>query len=366
VKGKRSCVEKRSVKIKTRMMISIGKRKIGDGEPCFIIAEAGVNHNGDPECARKLIDAAVEAQADAIKFQTFIAENLVTPSAQKAEYQKKGNSATDTQFQMLKSLELSEPVFKKLAAYAKQKGILFLSTAFDEKSLEMLFRLHVTAFKVPSGEITNFPFLKTIAEQRKPVILSTGMSTMAEVKDAVSCLREYGCKEIVILHCTTSYPAPPESVNLRAMNTLREEFHLPVGYSDHTAGISIPIAAAAMGACVIEKHFTLDRNLPGPDHAASLEPADFRQMVRAVREVESAAGNGKKDIQSCEVSIRDVVRKSIVAAKKIAPGSIISEDMLMMKRPGTGIEPRHLQNLIGKTATGIIKKDTVITWDMVE
>jgi len=348
------------------MMISIGNRKIGAGEPCFIIAEAGVNHNGDPECARKLIDAAVEAQADAIKFQTFIAEILVTPSAQKAEYQKIGSSASTTQFQMLKSLELSEPVFKKLAAYAKKKGILFLSTAFDEESLELLFRLHVPVFKIPSGEITNFPFLAKIAEQKKPVILSTGMSTMAEVKDAVSCLREHGCKEIVILHCTTSYPAPPESVNLRAMNTLREEFRLPVGYSDHTAGISITIAAVAMGACVIEKHFTLDRTLPGPDHAASLEPEEFRQMVRAVRDVESAAGNGKKDIQACEVSIRAVVRKSIVAAKNIAPGALISEDMLTIKRPGSGIEPGHIQEIIGKTAPHGILKDTVITWDMIE
>jgi N-acetylneuraminate synthase len=346
-------------------MISISNKKIGNGEPCFIIAEAGVNHNGDLRCAKKLIDAAHEAHADAVKFQTFKAENLVTRYAKKADYQKKNDSATTTQFQMLKNLEFTEADFKKLSSYAKKRGLVFLSTAFDDESLDLLIRLNVTAFKIPSGEITNFPLMEKIVRERKPVILSTGMSTMEEVKDAITCLQEQGCRDILLLHCTTSYPAPLESVNLRVLDTLRDVFHLPVGYSDHTAGILIPIAAVARGACIIEKHFTLDRTLPGPDHAASLEPDEFKWMVSAIREIESALGDGDKKMQLCEASIRDVVRKSIVAAKKISSGSIITEDMLAIKRPGTGIEPKYLKNLVGKSVVCGIKKDTVITWDMI-
>jgi len=348
------------------MMISIGNKKIGEGEPCFIIAEAGVNHNGDLERAKKLIDAAQEAGADAVKFQTFDAENLVTRNARKADYQKKNDSATTTQFQMLKNLEFSETDFKILSIHAKKRGIVFLSTAFDEGSVELLFHLGVPAFKIPSGEITNFPLIEKIAVGEKPVILSSGMSTMVEVKEAVSFLQEKGCREIIILHCTSSYPAPLESVNLRVMDTLKEEFALPIGYSDHTAGILVPVAAVARGACVIEKHITLDRTLPGPDHAASLEPDEFKQMVSSIQDTESALGDGKKQLQSCETQIRDIVRKSIVAAKKIPPGIRITEDMLAIKRPGTGIEPKYLNRLVGKSMICGIKKDTIITWDMVQ
>jgi N,N'-diacetyllegionaminate synthase len=346
-------------------MITISNKKIGNGGSCFIIAEAGVNHNGSLQCAKKLIDAAHGAHADAVKFQTFRAESLVTRSAGKAEYQKKNNSDGASQFEMLKKLELSEADFKKLSIYAKKKGIVFLSTAFDEPSLDLLIRLDVPAFKIPSGEINNFPLLEKIAMQNKPVIISTGMATLEEVREAVSCLQEQGCSELVLLHCTTSYPAQPESVNLRVMDTLINEFHLPVGYSDHTTGIMVPVAAVARGACVIEKHFTLDRTFPGPDHAASLEPEEFGRMVAEIREVETVLGEGVKKMQICEAGIRDVVRKSIVAAKKISRGSRISKEMLLIKRPGTGIEPKYLMSLIGKTATRDIKKDTLITWEMI-
>ena len=339
---------------------------VGDNHPCFIIAEAGVNHNGDPELAHQLIDVASEAGADAIKFQTFKAENLVTPYAEKAEYQKKNDSSAGTQYQMLKNLELKETDFKKLSAYARTKGLIFLSTAFDEESIDVLIRLDVPAFKIPSGEITNFPCIRKIAGEKRPVILSTGMSTLDEVREAVRCLQQNGCRDILLLHCTTSYPAPLDSVNLRAMDTLREAFHVPVGYSDHTEGILVPVAAVARGACIIEKHITLDRTLPGPDHAASLEPRDLKEMVTAIRQVEQALGSTDKKPDSCEMSNRNVARKSIVAGEDIPKGTRLSAAMLALKRPGSGIEPRHLQDLVGKWTTRNIQKDVLISWDMVE
>jgi N,N'-diacetyllegionaminate synthase len=347
-------------------MIRLDYKFIGHDRPCFIIAEAGVNHNGDVSLARRLIDAASDAGADAVKFQTFKTKNLVTIGAEKAEYQKRSDSTSGTQYDLLKKLEFTETDFRKLSIYAKKKGMIFLSTAFDEDSVELLSRLNVPAYKIPSGEITNFPLLKKIALYKKPVILSTGMSTIDEIKEAVLILIEYGCSEIILLHCTTSYPAPTESVNLRVLKTLRSLFCLPTGYSDHTSGITIPIAAVAMGACVVEKHLTLDRSLSGPDHKASIEPDEFKRMVSAIREIESALGDGEKKMQLCEASIRDVVRKSIVSAKKISSGSIITEDMLAIKRPGTGIEPKYLKNILGKSAVCGIKKDTVITWDMIQ
>jgi N,N'-diacetyllegionaminate synthase len=347
-------------------MIRIHQRKIGNGEPCFIIAEAGVNHNGDLLLAQQLIDVAYEAGADAIKFQTFKTEKLVTISAGKAEYQNKNDPDTNTQYTMLKKLELSAADFKKLSAYAKKRGIIFLSTAFDNESIDLLTRLNVPAFKVPSGEITNFPYLKKIAQQKKPVILSTGMSTLDEVKEAVACLRDEGCSDLVILHCTTSYPAPPGSVNLRVMDTLIDVFHLPVGYSDHTEGIAVSIAAVARGACIIEKHITLDRTLPGPDHAASLEPEDLRKMVAGIRTVEQALGKSDKTPHSCEYGNRSIARKSVIAAIPVPKGSVLTERMLALKRPGDGIEPKFLPELLGKRVKIAIKQDALITWDMVE
>lgn len=347
-------------------MVSIQKHKIGEGQRCFIIAEAGVNHNGEMVLAKKLIDAAHKAGADAIKFQTFVTGNLVTGTAGKAAYQTEHNPGTSSQFEMLQKLELSEKNFSELSRYAKKKGILFLSTAFDLESIGILSRIGVPAFKIPSGEITNLPYIKEIATRHKPVILSTGMSTVGEIQEAVSCLRENGCSDIILLHCTTSYPAPVSSVNLRVIASLREQFGIPVGYSDHTEGIVIPIAATALGACILEKHLTLDRNLPGPDHMASLEPGDFTRMVKAVREVEYALGTGEKQLQECERENRLIARKSIVAALTIPAGTRLTPAMLAIKRPGTGIEPKFLEQVIGKHARSKIKMDSVISWDMVE
>jgi|WetSurMetagenome_2_1015567.scaffolds.fasta_scaffold13642_5 N,N'-diacetyllegionaminate synthase len=348
------------------MKIQIQDHIIGDGGPCFIIAEAGVNHNGDIALAKQLVDAAHEAGADAIKFQTFNAEALVTPSAEKADYQKKNDTGTTTQFAMLKGLELSEASFRKLSACAKKKGLVFLSTAFDDESIDLLIRLRVPAFKIPSGEITNIPCLEKIARQKKPVILSTGMATMAEIRNAVTILQENGCHGICLLQCTTSYPAPLESVNLFVMDTFRDTFHLPVGYSDHTEGIVVPIAAVARGACIVEKHITLDRTLPGPDHAASLEPAEFKRMVAAIRDVERALGSPEKKTENCEINNRNIVRKSIVAGVTIPKGVILTESMLALKRPGTGIEPEYLHHLVGKHTKVRIEADTLISREMIE
>ena len=268
-------------------MIQVNRKKIGYNQPCFIIAEAGVNHNGDVNLAKRLIVAAIEAGADAIKFQTFHTDNVVTRTAEKAGYQKNTTSSEESQYEMIKKLELSDEVFLELSDYAKKRGIIFLSTPFDDESVDLLDRIDVPAFKIPSGEITNFPLLKKIAEKKKPVILSTGMATLGEVEDAFHYLKKCGVQEIVLLQCTTSYPASINSVNLRAMETLRCAFHVPVGYSDHTEGNMISIAAVAMGACVLEKHFTMDRTLPGPDHKASLEPHELKAIKG-----DTGCGNG--------------------------------------------------------------------------
>ena len=274
--------------------IKAGDRYIGEDEPCFIIAEAGVNHNGDINLARKLIDVAVEAGADAVKFQTFKAEEVVTKGAEKADYQKKTTGLKESQFEMLKRLELTGRDFEELFAYAQRKDIIFLSSPFDKGSVDLLDRLGVPAFKVGSGEITNFPLLKHIARKKKPIILSTGMSTLGEVEEALEVIRKDGATDIILLHCVSSYPAKMEDMNLKVIETLRHAFKLPVGLSDHSIGIAIPVAAVSLGACVIEKHFTLDKNLPGPDHRASLEQDELKQMVKAIRDVEKAMGDGVK------------------------------------------------------------------------
>jgi N-acetylneuraminate synthase len=345
--------------------IQIADKKIGYDHPCFIIAEAGVNHNGNPDLAKKLIDAAVASGADAVKFQTFHTENVVTSTADKAEYQKSTTPSNESQYDMIKKLELSDDVFFELSDYAKMKGIIFLSTPFDEDSVDLLDQMAVPAFKIPSGEITNFPLLKKIAEKQKPIILSTGMATIGEVEEAFSYLKLYGAEEIILLHCTTSYPAPIHSVNLRAMNTLQCAFKVPVGYSDHTEGITIPIAAVSMGAHVIEKHFTLDRNLPGPDHLASLEVQELCEMVTAMRDVECALGDGIKRPNEKEEAIKKVARRSIVAKTTINEGERLSENLITIKRPGTGIEPKYSEYIIHMKAKKIIEKDQVITWDMI-
>lgn len=334
--------------------------RINETGPVFIIAEAGVNHNGSIELAKKLIDAAAEARADAVKFQTFKSEDLVSINAPKAKYQKLTTDAMDSQLEMIKKLELSIQDHQELAAYAKKKKIMFLSTPFDEQSVDFLIGLGVPLIKIGSGEITNHPFLRYISRKNITIILSTGMSTLEEVAEAVYVMKKAGCKDIILLHCTSNYPARPEDCNLLAMKTIADEFNLPVGYSDHTPGIVISIAAVALGACVIEKHFTLDKNLAGPDHKASLEPDELEEMVKSIRMVETALGLPVKAPVDAELEVRDVVRRSIVAKVDILKGTVITEDMLAFKRPGTGMPPKDANLIVGKTAKRIIYKEEMI------
>lgn len=345
--------------------VKIGKRLVGEFEPCFIIAEAGVNHNGDVNLAKRLVDVAKEAGADAVKFQTFITEELVTEAAEKAGYQKETTSSEESQLEMLKKLELSGRNFEEISAYAKKKDILFLSSPFDKGSVDLLDELGVPAFKVGSGEITNLPLLKHIAKKKKPIILSTGMSTIDEVEEALEIIRNEGTKEIILLHCVTSYPAKVEDTNLRAMETLRQTFKLPVGLSDHTLGITIPIAAVASGACVIEKHFTLDKNLAGPDHKASLEPDELKRMVKSIRDVEKAMGDGIKRPTQEEEKNRKAVRKSIVTRMDIPKGAVVTRKMLAIKRPGNGLEAKYINLIVGKKAKKNIKSGETITFPKV-
>ncbi|MBR2260536.1 MAG: N-acetylneuraminate synthase [Paludibacteraceae bacterium] len=325
----------------------------------LIIAEAGINHNGSVETAKRMIDKAVEAGADVIKFQTFKSEKLVSKSAKQAEYQKRNiaNAGNDSQLDMLKKLELTESDHNELMDYCAKKQIRFFSAAFDMESIDYLHSLHVGLWKIPSGEITNYPYLKKIAQFGEPVILSTGMCEMEDVEAALKVLTDNGLNKdkISILHCNTEYPTPFKDVNLLAMNELKERFGVKVGYSDHTKGIEVPIAAVALGAEIIEKHFTLDRNMEGPDHKASLEPDELKAMVSAIRNIELALGDGHKTVSESERKNIVVARKSIVAAKNIKAGEVFNENNLTVKRPGNGISPMDWENVIGKTA----KKDFV-------
>lgn len=326
----------------------------------FIIAEAGVNHNGDWEIAKQLVDAAVEAGADAVKFQTFKAEKLVCKNAEKADYQKETTDKAESQFEMLKKLELTEDMHQMLLEYCKEKGILFLSTPFDVDSVDYLIGMGMEIMKIPSGEITNYPYLRKVAQTGKRVILSTGMSNLQEVKAAVAVLKEYRSKDIAVLHCNTEYPTPFTDVNLKAMITLRDELEIEVGYSDHTPGIEIPIAAVALGAQIIEKHFTLDKTMEGPDHKASLEPDELKAMVAAIRNVEAALGNGIKVPSASEQKNTAIARKSIVAKCNIEKGQIFTENNLTTKRPGTGISPMRWNEIIGTEAQRSYKEDELI------
>jgi N,N'-diacetyllegionaminate synthase len=329
----------------------------------FIIAEAGVNHNGSPDLALRLIDAAHASGADAVKFQTFRADLLATPAAHKAPYQERTTASAESQFEMLRRLELDAGVHQLLINHCRKIGIEFLSSPFDMQSADLLATLDVSLFKVPSGEITNHPFLEHLARKGRPMILSTGMSTLVEVEEAVHVLQSAGVSELTLLHCVTEYPAPYAEINLRAMQTLRTAFGLPVGYSDHTQGIEIAVAAVALGATVIEKHFTLDRAMPGPDHAASLEPAELGQMVAAIRHVESALGTGIKAPAACELANISVARKSVVATRSLATGDRLAAGDLAIKRPGNGIAPKLLPTLIGRLLRTNVVKDEVIKWD---
>lgn len=326
----------------------------------FIIAEAGVNHNGSIELAKRLIDEAARVGADAVKFQSFRAEKLVTDAAQKADYQKETTGKAESQFEMLKKLELDYEKHRELMDYADKRKILFLSSPFDPESIDLLDELGLSLFKIPSGEITNYPYLVKIARLEKKVILSTGMADLGEVEDAIEVLESNGCKDITILHCNTEYPTPMADVNLLAMKTMEKAFGLPVGYSDHTLGIEIPVAAAAMGASVIEKHFTLDKTMPGPDHRSSLEPHEFSDMVLAIRNIELAMGDGRKKASSSEGKNKEAVRKSIVASREIKAGELLTEENLTVKRPGTGLSPMLWNQVIGRKAFKEFKKDECI------
>ncbi|MCX8130709.1 MAG: N-acetylneuraminate synthase [Clostridia bacterium] len=332
----------------------------------FIIAEAGVNHNGNLRLAIELINAAFAAGADAVKFQTFHADKLVTKSAEKAQYQKEATGSSESQYQMLRRLELTYEDHVKLFSYCKNKGIVFLSTPFDSESVDLLDELGVGIFKISSGDLTNMPMLQYVAAKGKPVILSTGMADIKETEEAVLWMRKAGVKHLALLHCTTNYPTPYPEVNLKAMETMKEAFKIPVGYSDHTVGIEVPLAAAALGACIIEKHFTLDKTMEGPDHKASLNPVELKMMVEGIRNIEKALGNGIKKPTQGELQNLALARKSIVAGRNIPKGHKIGMTDLDIKRPFSGIEPKYIYDVIGKVAKRDIQAEENINWSDIE
>ena len=326
----------------------------------YIIAEAGVNHNGSLDIAKKLVDEAKKSGADCIKFQTFIAENIISKNAKQAKYQTKNIGKEQSQLEMIKKLELSFEDFKQLNNYCIEKNIDFLSTAFDLESIDFLESLGMNTWKIPSGEITNLPYLIKIAKLKKKVILSTGMSTMQEIEDAVNIFKKYGTNDITILHCTTQYPTLFEDVNLNAMLSIKEKFGYDVGYSDHTKGIEVPIAAVALGATVIEKHFTLDNNMIGPDHKASLQPDELKKMVESIRNIELSLGDGRKVVANSEKENMSIARKSIVAKKSIRKGQLLSEENITVKRPGDGISPMKWFDILGTAAIRDFEEDELI------
>lgn len=342
---------------------TVAGRAIGDAAPVFVVAEAGVNHNGEPALARRLVDAAAECGADAVKFQTFSVDALLTRGAPKAGYQVETTGAGESQREMLARLELSLEVLAELKDRAAKHGLIFFSAPFDEESADVLDALDVALFKVPSGEITNLPLLRHIAGKGRPIILSTGMASLAEVEQAVAAIRGAGDVPLAVLHCLSAYPAPAAEVNLRAMDTLAVRFGCPIGFSDHTLGIEIALAAVARGARIIEKHLTLDTSLAGPDHRASLDPPAFTAMVRAIRAVESALGDGVKRPMPSEADTRRVARKSLVAARALTAGERLAAEDVAIKRPGTGIPPAELSRLLGCRLTRDVAADEVIPWE---
>lgn len=362
------------------MKIRIANRSIGGYEPCFIIAEAGVNHNGDINLAKRLIYDAVDTGVDAIKFQTFKAEKLVTATAKQADYQTRNIGKEESQYDMLKRLELGYEDFRQLKRYCDEKGIIFLSTPHScEEDVDLVSEL-CPAIKVASPDLINLPFLKYISEKQLPIILSTGMGTMEEVREAVNAIKSVN-KQLILLHCTTNYPTPLKDVNLKAMQTMKKEFNLPVGYSDHTMGIDVPVAAVALGANVIEKHYTLDKNMEGPDHKASLEPDELKEMVNKIRSIEQrlnqedvediikelnireALGNGIKRPTGPEMDIAKIIRKGIHAAVDINKETVIEKHMIHIRRPQEGLHPREYWRVLGKTVKRDIKKDEPLTYN---
>lgn len=346
--------------------INVAGHSIGQDQPCFIIAEAGVNHNGNIDLAMRLVDAAADAGANAVKFQTFKTERVVSRQAPKAEYQQRTTSADESQFDMIKRLELSKSDHLCLIDHCRRRQILFLSTPFDEESADLLAALDVPAFKVPSGEITNLQLLAHIARKGRPMIVSTGMSSLREVDTAIDIIRGAGQTNILLLHCVSNYPAAAKDINLRAMSTMRLAFGVPVGYSDHTEGDEVPLAAVSLGASVLEKHFTLDRTLPGPDHQASIQPEGLKALVQRVRRVEAALGHGRKEPVPSEAETALVARKSLFSSCCIPAGSKVTENMITTLRPGTGLSPSYLKHLIGRIARVDIRESELLSLDMFE
>jgi N-acetylneuraminate synthase/N,N'-diacetyllegionaminate synthase len=346
--------------------IEIDGRRVGAGEPTFVIAEIGVNHNGNMEMARQLVDLAVDTGADAVKFQTFKAEKLASSAASLAPYQKRAGEAAGSQVALLRPLELNEASHVELKSQCLARGVAFLSTPFDEESADMLDRLSVPAFKVSSGDLTNLPFLRHLARKAKPLIVSTGMANLAEVEGAVDAMESSGLSSFALLHCVSSYPASASDANLRAISVLRDAFQCPVGWSDHTVTHAVSWAAVALGASIIEKHITLDRSLPGPDHAASTGPEEFREFVTGIRTIESALGSGRKHMRLAERQVADIARRSLVALVDIPEGVTIADSHIGQRRPGTGLSPalRHL--VVGKRARRSISAGSLISLGSME
>ena len=340
----------------------IAGRKVGAGSPCFVIAEAGVNHNGEVKLAHRLVEAAHEAGADAVKFQTFSADMLATSVAEKAGYQRAATGA-GSQRDMLRALELRRTDFESLRDHSRDLGMIFLSSAFDENSVDVLHDLGVQAFKIPSGELTNTPLLRHIARKGRPVILSTGMATMDEVREALTLLDDGGADGIVILHCVSAYPAEDSDINLRAMATLAETFQRPVGLSDHSVGTAVAIGASALSACMIEKHLTLDRNMSGPDHKASLEPTEFAEMASAIRRVGVALGDGRKEPKEAERETARVARRSLHARMDLPAGAVIARDNIIVARPETGLPPSMFNQVVGRVLRRAIPAGQPIRMD---
>src|SRR3989344_2157279 len=347
--------------------IFIGKKKVNYGLRPFIVAEAGVNHNARLDLALQLIDAAAYAGADAVKFQTFRPNQVVTAAGEMADYQKRNLGKSESQLAMVKKLELAEKHWPKLVERAKERGIIFFSTPHGhiDSADYLQQKLKVPAFKFGSGDLTNIPLLEHVAKFKKPMILGTGMADLEEVKEAVEAIKKSGNNQIIILHCTTDYPLAPENVNLRAMRVLMEELGVLVGYSDHTLGPQTAVMATAMGACMIEKHLTLDNNLPGPDHVASMEPMEFKEMVKQIEKAAAILGSSQKKLLKCEKQYVSVARKSLVTANKVKKGEKFTLKNLTVKRPGNGLLPKRLKEVVGKRATKAIPKDTVLTEEMI-
>jgi N,N'-diacetyllegionaminate synthase len=344
----------------------IGDRAIGDGARCFLIAEAGVNHNGDIRLARSLIDAAADAGADAVKFQSFHAESVASADAPKAAYQIARTGPEGSQLEMLARLELSADGHAELFAYARERSLIFCSTPFDIASVDLLERLDVPFFKIASGEITHVPLLRRVARTGRPLVMSTGMADLEEVGSALATLRAAGAGDVALLHCVSEYPAPTAEANLRAMASMRAQFGVPVGYSDHTLGLEVAVAAVALGAAILEKHLTLDRAMPGPDHRASLEPAEFRELVREVRGVEAALGDGVKGPGRSEIANRAITRRGVFASVDIRKGTVLTPAMLACRRPADGIPASQFDSVVGRRARRDLTAGAKLSWDQLD